>query len=135
LPNPLHFELVSPERLLLSEEVEQVTVPGSEGDFTVLAGHAPFMSTLRPGVLDIVRGGARERIYVRGGFAEVNAAGLTVLAERAAPLGEMSEADFAEEVVYLQAAVEGAGEDHDRLTAARKRLSDVESWRRWILPA
>ncbi|MBN8849840.1 MULTISPECIES: ATP synthase F1 subunit epsilon [unclassified Sphingomonas] len=81
----LHFELVTPERLIRSEDVHMVTVPGSEGDFAVLEGHAPLMSTIRDGDLLVQRtaGGAPETIAIRGGFAEVNAKGLTVLAEHA----------------------------------------------------
>jgi F-type H+-transporting ATPase subunit epsilon len=82
----LHFELVTPERLVRSEEVFMVVVPGSEGDFSVLAGHAPFMSTLRNGDIAVYRSGfadAPERIAVEGGFAEVSERGLTVLAEKA----------------------------------------------------
>ncbi len=86
----LHFDLVSPERLLISAEVDQVDVPGSEGDFGVLVGHAPVMTTLRPGVLAIVNAGkAAEKFFVRGGFAEVTLQGLTVLAEEAMPLAEL----------------------------------------------
>jgi F-type H+-transporting ATPase subunit epsilon len=82
---PLHFELVTPERLVRSEEVHMVVVPGTEGEFGVLEGHAPFMSTLRNGDIAIYRtaAGEPERIAVEGGFAEVSASGLTVLAERA----------------------------------------------------
>lgn len=82
---PLHFELVTPAALVRSEDVLSVTVPGSEGDFTVLEGHAPFMSTVKPGELVITRGsgGEAERIAIEGGFAEVNEAGLTVLTEKA----------------------------------------------------
>ncbi|HEX8217118.1 MAG TPA: ATP synthase F1 subunit epsilon [Allosphingosinicella sp.] len=83
---PLHFELVTPERLVRSEEVYMVVVPGSEGDFGVLEGHAPFMSTLKNGDIAIYRASMAdtpERIAVEGGFAEVSAAGLTVLAEKA----------------------------------------------------
>jgi F-type H+-transporting ATPase subunit epsilon len=81
----LHFELVTPERLVRSEDVYMVVVPGTEGEFGVLAGHAPYMSTIRDGDLAIYRsnGGEPERIPVRGGFAEVNENGLTVLAENA----------------------------------------------------
>ena len=81
----LHFELVTPERLLRSEEVHMVTVPGTEGDFGVLEGHAPVMSTIRDGELQVYRsaGAAPETIAIEGGFAEVSASGLTVLAERA----------------------------------------------------
>jgi F-type H+-transporting ATPase subunit epsilon len=80
------FDLVSPEKLLFSEAVDQVDVPGSEGDFGVLAGHAPLVSTLRPGILTVYRGGNALRVVVNGGFAEVNPAGLTVLADLAVPL-------------------------------------------------
>jgi len=81
----LHFELVTPERLVRSEDVYMVVVPGTEGEFGVLAGHAPYMSTVRDGDLAIYRteGAQPERIAVRGGFAEVNERGLTVLAESA----------------------------------------------------
>jgi F-type H+-transporting ATPase subunit epsilon len=81
----LHFELVTPERLVRSEDVYMVVVPGTEGDFGVLHGHAPFMSTVRTGALRVYRtnGGTPEEIAVEGGFAEVNANGLTVLAEKA----------------------------------------------------
>ena len=81
----LHFELVTPERLIRSEDVHMVVVPGSEGEFGVLAGHAPFMSTIRDGEVAIYKtaGAAPERIAIEGGFAEVNDKGLTVLAEKA----------------------------------------------------
>jgi F-type H+-transporting ATPase subunit epsilon len=82
---PLHFELVTPAALVRSEDVHSVTVPGSEGDFTVLEGHAPFMSTVKSGDLLITRavGAEPERVAIEGGFAEVNEAGLTILAEKA----------------------------------------------------
>lgn len=82
---PLHFELVTPERLVLAEEVHMVVVPGAEGDFGVLEGHAPYMSTLRNGEIAVYRaaGGEPQRIGVEGGFAEVSERGLTVLAEKA----------------------------------------------------
>lgn len=80
----LHFELVTPEKLVRSEEVHMVTVPGTDGDFGVLEGHAPFMSTIRDGELLIQRSdkGEPERLAIRGGFAQVGADGLTVLAEQ-----------------------------------------------------
>jgi F-type H+-transporting ATPase subunit epsilon len=82
---PLHFELVTPEKLVRSEEVYMVTVPGTEGDFGVLHGHAPLVSTLRDGDLKVYASQTAEPVIVRveGGFAEVNERGLTVLAERA----------------------------------------------------
>ena len=78
---PLHFELVSPEKLAFSGDVEQVDVPGAEGDFGVLEGHAPFVTTLRPGILTVHGPGGAQQIVVLGGFAEVSAEGLTVLAD------------------------------------------------------
>lgn len=82
---PLHFELVTPEKLVLSEEVHMVVVPGTEGEFGVLEGHAPFMSTVKDGPLKVYASATAEprTIQVEGGFAEVSEKGLTVLAERA----------------------------------------------------
>ncbi len=82
------FDLVSPEKLLISGEVTQVDVPGSEGDFGVLAGHAPMVTTLRPGILVVFRDGGELRVVVNGGFAEVSPTGLTVLADMAVPRDE-----------------------------------------------
>ena len=80
----LHFQLVTPEKLVRSEDVHMVVVPGSEGDFGVLEGHAPVMSTIRDGAVQVFKtaGGEPENIEVRGGFAEVGETGLTVLAEQ-----------------------------------------------------
>src|SRR4051794_30928614 len=90
MAEPLRFELVSPERLLVSEDVESVVVPGSEGQFTVLARHAPFMTTLKPGIVEIkpLSGDVR-KIFVRGGFADVTPAGLTILADQAMRLEDL----------------------------------------------
>lgn len=85
----LHFDLVAPERLLISAQVDQVDVPGSEGDFGVLPLHAPVMTTLKPGVLTVFDSGNAEKYFVRGGFAEVTYEGLTILAEEAMPLAEL----------------------------------------------
>ncbi|MGF1475367.1 MAG: F0F1 ATP synthase subunit epsilon [Geminicoccaceae bacterium] len=87
------FELVSPERLLASEQCDMVVVPGEEGDFGVLPLHAPFMSVVRPGVIEIYQGNSVDRqIFVAGGFAEVNEEGCIVLAEEAVPVDEMDRA-------------------------------------------
>ena len=95
----LHFELVSPARLLFSGEVTSVTLPGTEGDMGIFAGHAPVLSTLRPGVVVVTKeGGVTDRIFVRGGFAEVNPQGLTLLAETAIPLAELDAAALAQQV-------------------------------------
>ena len=87
-----HFDLVSPEQLLFSGEVDQVDVPGSEGDFGVLADHAPVVSLLRPGILTIIEAGAPHRVLVVGGFAEVGPNGLTVLADMATPIEDVDPA-------------------------------------------
>ena len=85
-----HFELVSPEKLLFSGSVEQVVVPGTEGEFTVLKDHAPTMATLRPGVVTVSEGpGKSQRLFVRGGFADISAKGLTILAEEAIPVEQL----------------------------------------------
>lgn len=114
----LHFELVSPERLLLSEEVQEVSVPGTEGTFTVLPNHAPVLSTVKPGVVEVLRAdGSRDRIFVRGGFAEVNPRGLTVLAEMAIPLAELSPEVLARQVKNAEEDVADAGDDEKRRRA------------------
>ena len=93
MADKLQFDLVSPERLLFSGEVDMVVVPGAEGDMGIMAGHAPVMSTLRPGIVNVAAAGKpQERIFVRGGFAEVTPAGLTVLAEFTVPLAELDAA-------------------------------------------
>jgi len=114
----LKFELVSPEKLLMSAEVQRVVVPGSEGDFGVFAGHAPVLSTMRPGVVDIIESdGHRTRIFVRGGFAEVNPKGLTVLAERAISMDLLSNEALAQQVQDAQEDVDDAKTDEKRQKA------------------
>ncbi len=120
------FDLVSPERLLISGPAAQVVVPGSEGQFTVLPGHAPIMSTLRPGVLEItLDGGRNERVFVRGGFADVNAAGLTVLAEQAIPLAELSSEMIAGQIRNAEEDVADA-KDETRRAAARQKVDQLK---------
>ena len=132
----LQFDLVSPERLLLSESVAQVVVPGAEGYFTALAGHAPFMTTLKPGVVEITRAtGDVRRFFVRGGFADVSPAGLTILAERALPVEDVNADMLAVEISAAEQDVSNAGEHHARRAAAQQRLNDLHDVRRWILPA
>lgn len=98
----LHFELVSPEKLLFSGEVEQVDVPGAEGDFGVLAGHAPMVTTLRPGVLTVKAAGGEQKIVVLGGFAEVSAKGLTVLADTADAVADFDRAVLATQIGEME---------------------------------
>jgi F-type H+-transporting ATPase subunit epsilon len=113
----LHFELVSPERLLMSDDVDAVEIPGTEGDMGILPGHAPVLSTLRPGVLVVTRGGKNERIFVRGGFAEVNPQGLTVLAEVAIPVAELDAGRIAQQVKNAEDDVNDAKTDETRRRA------------------
>lgn len=101
----LHFELVSPEKLVFSGEVEQVDVPGAEGDFGVLAGHAPMVTTLRPGVLTVKAAGGEQKIVVLGGFAEVSASGLTVLADTADSLADFDRAVLAAQIGEMEQRV------------------------------
>jgi F-type H+-transporting ATPase subunit epsilon len=113
----LHFELVSPERLLMSDDVDAVEIPGTEGDMGILPGHAPVLSTLRPGVVTVTRGGKAERIFVRGGFAEVNPQGLTVLAEVAIPVSELDAAKIAQQIKNAEDDVNDAKTDETRRRA------------------
>ncbi len=127
----MKFELVSPERLLMSEDVQQVTVPGTEGEFTVLARHAPVLSTMRPGLLSVVGdGGDEEKIFVRGGFAEVNPDGLTVLAEEAIHMSDLDQDALAQQVKNAEEDVADATDDEKRARAQEaldhlKQLQDA----------
>jgi F-type H+-transporting ATPase subunit epsilon len=100
----LHFEFVSPESVLFSGEVDQVDLPGAEGDMGIFANHAPMVTTLRPGIVTVFRGGEREAIVITGGFAEVGPAGLTILADRA-----VARADF--DMQTLAGEIKNAEED------------------------
>jgi F-type H+-transporting ATPase subunit epsilon len=129
MADKIHFDLVSPERLLLSEDVDMVTLPGSEGEFGVLAGHAPVISTLRPGVIQVQGGSTPDlKLFVRGGFAEVDQTKVTVLAEEAIPLAEFDLAaldqrirDTEEDLAIAKTDIERAriGERLDHLRQLR----------------
>jgi F-type H+-transporting ATPase subunit epsilon len=105
------FELVSPERRLSSGKVAMVVVPGTEGDFGVLAGHAPVMATIRPGALHVheTDGGPSTRIFVDGGFAEVNDKGLIILAEKAVPVADIDVAAVSAQLAAARQAGDEAG--------------------------
>jgi F-type H+-transporting ATPase subunit epsilon len=114
----LHFELVSPARLLFSGDVTSVTLPGTEGEMGIFAGHAPVLSTLKPGVVVVDKGsGTPERIFVRGGFAEVNPQGLTVLAETAIPMADLDAAAIAKQIKDAEEDVADAKDDETRRKA------------------
>jgi F-type H+-transporting ATPase subunit epsilon len=120
-----HFELVSPEKLLFSGDVNQVDVPGEEGEFGVLAGHAPYIATLKPGVLTIYGDGAPKAIVVRGGFAEVNPEGLIVLAEQAIPVEGLDPAVIAQAITDTEEDIADAKTDAAR-DKSRERLEQLK---------
>ena len=97
-----HFDLVSPEKLAFSGEVDQVDIPGWEGDFGVLAGHAPVVAAMRPGILTIITAGQKQKIIVLGGLAEVSDNRLTVLADVATSIDELDRAEFADTIAQMQ---------------------------------
>ncbi|CCD83871.1 ATP synthase subunit epsilon, membrane-bound, F1 sector [Bradyrhizobium sp. ORS 285] len=110
-----HFDLVSPEKIAFSGEVDQVDVPGEQGDFGVLAGHAPFVATLRPGILTVTTGGSQQKIIVLGGLAEISEKGLTILADVATSLKELDQTAFAAEISGMEAKLnEKQGNELDR---------------------
>jgi F-type H+-transporting ATPase subunit epsilon len=122
-----HFELVSPEKLLFSGEVEQVDVPGAEGDFGVLAEHAPMVTTLRPGILTVHGAGGEQKIVVLGGFAEVSADGLTVLADVAEAVEDIDHAMIATRIGELESRISKSepGSELDRLLARLDHFKEV----------
>ena len=134
MTDSIHFELVSPERLLLDIAAASVVVPGTEGDFTVLPGHAPVMSTIRPGVVEVTAAEGEEssRLFVRGGFAEVTSEGLIILAEEAISLAEISREELEQKVVDAREDLEDAKSDEElRLaTEALARLTELAAAKR-----
>ena len=125
---PLHFELVSPEKLVFSGEVEQVDVPGAEGDFGVLVGHAPMVTTLRPGFLTVFAGGTAQKIVVLGGFAEVSENGLTVLADTADAVEDVDRTMIAQRIAEMESRVEKLepGGELDKLITTLDHFKEVD---------
>ena len=113
-----HFELVSPEKLLFSGEVDSVVAPGADGQFTVLANHAPVMTTLKPGVVTIASSAGSEKLFVRGGFADVCAKGFTILAEQAIPVKDVDVAKLEQDIKNAREDVADAKVEADRIAAA-----------------
>jgi F-type H+-transporting ATPase subunit epsilon len=110
-----HFDLVSPEKLAFSGEVDQVDVPGVEGDFGVLAGHAPIVAVIRPGILTVTTAGTHQKMIVLGGLAEMSEKGLTVLADVATSLEELDHAEFADSIAEMESKLsEKEGSELDR---------------------
>lgn len=119
------FELVSPERILMSLDADEVRLPGSDGDFTVLAGHTPVISNLRPGTLDVTSESGTKRIFIKSGFADVQPDVLTVLAKDATDVTELSGARLAAEIEAAETALRDARDDESR----RMAYSAVEQLR------
>ncbi len=120
MPEKIQFELVSPAKLLVSLPVDMVVVPGSEGNFGALARHAPMITTVRPGVIDIHdEGKITNRIFVAGGFAEVNGERITVLAEEAIPLEDLSREMIDERLSKAQETLVDAKTDQEKLRAEK----------------
>ncbi len=116
-----HFELVSPEQLLFSGEVESVVVPGTEGQITVLKEHAPVMTTLKPGVVEVSENATtKRRMFVRGGFADIAPTGLTVLAEQAVAIEELDAARLAAEIQNAEEDVNDASDGEGKRAASEK---------------
>jgi F-type H+-transporting ATPase subunit epsilon len=124
----LNFALVSPERELFHGDVDQVVVPGVEGEFGVLADHAPVMSVIKPGALRILNDGAERRVFVNGGFADVTPEGLTVLAEEAVDLSEIDTAKVEQDLKNAQDDLRDATTDSRRETA-RRAIERLEALR------
>ena len=120
-----HFDLVSPEKIAFSGEVDQVDVPGLEGDFGVLAGHAPFVAAMRPGILTVITGSTREKIIVLGGLAEISEKGLTVLAEVATSIAELDREAFSEQISAMEAKL--AEKEGNELDRAIERLDHFKT--------
>jgi F-type H+-transporting ATPase subunit epsilon len=124
-----HLDLVSPEKLLFAGEVDQVDLPGSEGDLGVLAGHAPLVTALRPGIIVMFREGGELRVVVNGGFAEIGPAGLTVLADMAVPQDEFDLGVLAGEIKDTEEDVADAtdGWQRDKLAHRLDQLKALQS--------
>lgn len=136
MAEPLKFDLVSPDRLLVSQEVESVVVPGAEGYFTVFARHAPIISTLKPGRIEMKdMDGATRMFFVRGGFADVTPSGLTILADQALPLEDLDAAALQQAIRDAEEDVADAGTDELRRRSAESKLNELRDVQRWIIPA
>ena len=129
MPDKLHFNLVSPERQLMSADVDQVDIPAAEGWMGVLPNHSPFMTTLTPGMVLVKTGAEEKRIFVRGGFAEISPGGLTVLAEEATPAEELDAAAIAQRVKDAEEDVADAETDEKRILAQQNldRLKELQA--------
>ncbi|MEX6632829.1 F0F1 ATP synthase subunit epsilon [Hyphococcus lacteus] len=119
----LHFNLVSPEKELISADVDQVDIPSTEGWIGVLPNHSPLMTTLAPGMVRILEGSNEKRVFVRGGFAEISPAGLTVLAEEAIASEDLDAAEIAQRIKDTEEDLADADTDAKRLAANQSLAS------------
>ncbi|ESX76759.1 MULTISPECIES: F0F1 ATP synthase subunit epsilon [unclassified Mesorhizobium] len=135
MPEAFKFELVSPERLLVSEQVESVVIPGAEGEMTVMAHHAPVMTTIKPGVVTLkTASGKEERYVVFGGFADIVPAGCTLLAESAVAVGDIDRAELARRIQEAREDAADAKDDQTR-SKAEQFLNQLTTLEGAILPA
>ena len=135
MAEPFQFELVSPERLLVSEKVESVVIPGTEGEMTVMANHAPVMTTIKPGVVTVnAASGEKERYVVFGGFADILPSGCTLLAESAVSVKDIDRADLARRIQEAREDLNDARDDEGR-SKAEQFLHQLTTLEGAILPA
>ncbi|GJL94241.1 MAG: ATP synthase epsilon chain [Hyphococcus sp.] len=129
MADKLKFSLVSPEKELMAADVDQVDIPGTEGWIGVLPNHAPLMATLAPGMVKVRTGSDERRIFVRGGFAEISPAGLTVLAEEAMPAEELNADKIAQRIQNAEEDLADAGDDEKKLAAQQSldRLKELQA--------
>ena len=132
MADKIAFELVSPDRLLISEDVDMIVVPGTEGDFGVLLGHQPMISTVRPGILEVQNsGGEDRRIFVSGGFAEITSGRCAVMTEEAVPVEDLKRGDLEQRIKVAEEDVQEARSDLERhlldlkMTTLREMLQVV----------
>ncbi len=126
MADKLHFSLVSPERELVSKEVDAVDIPGVEGLLGILPNHAPFMTILAPGIVILKNGNEQEKFLVRGGFAEVTPAGLTVLAEEATPVTELDKSSIDGHLSRAREELSEAGDNAEKSLGAQQNIECLE---------
>jgi F-type H+-transporting ATPase subunit epsilon len=131
MANTFHFDLVSPEKIAFSGEVEQVDIPGVDGDLGVMAGHAPLVATIRPGIMTVTAGGKHEKIIVLGGLAEISDKGLTVLADTATSMQELDREAFADKIAEMEEGLKE--EEGDALDRAIERLDHFKVIQQYIV--
>ncbi len=129
-----NFELVSPERLLLSQKVSEVVIPASDGEMTVLANHAPTMTTIKPGVVTVKADGKTDRYVVFGGFADILPTGCTLLAESAVHVDELDKSQLDRRIAAARDELDGHGDD-DRKTSLERLIGELTSLKETLIPA